>query len=114
MVEFEIGQVELGFNFGDATYHTYLVSGKSIEARMNVFVDQLIPMILLDNHMSQSKKVMALNYLQRKQVLLSKKANNGANVPYATQIDFKHNVRKQVLKLLFKTPALTNEEYNNV
>ena len=107
MVEFEIGQVELGFNFGEATYHTYIVSGKTIEARMQVFIEQLIPVIALDDNMDQSKKVMALNFIHRKQVMLSKKADNGANIPYAAQVDFKHNVRQQLLVLLFKRTAVS-------
>jgi len=102
-MEFETGP-------GAVTCHTYEID-VSVERRMNVFVDQLIPEIFRDDKMNQSKKVMAIDFINRKQVLLSKKANNGANIPYAAQADFKHNVREKLLLLTFKRTYSGPDEY---
>lgn len=103
MVKFEIG-------LGAAIYHTYKID-ISVERRMDVFVDQLVSDIINDDQMNQSKKVMALNYIHRKQVLLSKKANNGANLSYDAQTDFKQSVRQKLLLLTFKKTCSGPDEY---
>ena len=99
-MEFDISQ--FGFSMGEAKYRPYEISGKSVEVRMNVFVNQLITDIINDSDMNQSKKIMSLDYINRKQILLSKKANNGAGIAYNIQVDFKRAVREKLLLLTFK------------
>jgi len=79
----------------------YIISGKSIETRMRVVVEQLLVDILNDTDMDQIKKMVAMKYIfkMRQKMLLLASKNK---VDYEIVADFKYKLAMANLKLHFK------------
>lgn len=74
---------------------------KSVNNRMDVFKNQLMTDIITDEKLDIEGKFLAYNFINRKMTqLYNKGVNNGTS--FAEAYDFKHEVRKNLLKLTFR------------
>lgn len=86
---------------GKFTSYEYPIGGKSVETRMRVFSDQLINDLLIEEEMDQWRKSHSYDFILRKlNHLYMLGSKNGTS--YEDAHNFKHQVREQLVKLVFK------------
>ena len=79
----------------------YVITGKSIETRMRVVLEQLLVDILSDTDMDQLKKSVALKYIDKMRAKLLKAADK-EGTSYEIVIDFKKKLAVLKQRLLIK------------
>ena len=79
----------------------YVVSGKSVETRMRVVIEQLLIDMITDMDMDQLKKSVALKYIDKMRAKLLKAASK-EGTPYEVVSDFKKKLAVLKQRLLIK------------
>jgi len=79
----------------------YVVSGKSVETRMRVVIEQLLIDMVTDVNMDQVKKMVALKYIDKMRAKLLKLADR-EGTPYEVVADFKKKLAALKLRLTTK------------
>lgn len=79
----------------------YVVSGKSVETRMRVVIEQLLIDMITDVDMDQLKKSVALKYIDKMRAKLLRAASK-EGTPYEVVSDFKKKLAALKQRLLIK------------